>query len=153
MMKLRRQAGFSLVSAIFLLVVLASLGGYMVTVSGVNRTTSSAALQGTRAYQAARSGIEWSVFLILQANNPLDQIPARNICTGTVNGNNFTFNAAGLNSFTVNTSCSFTPHNEQGNDNVTVYTITSIATFGGAYGTPDFVQRRITATISPPPTP
>ena len=151
MMIFTRQRGFSLISAIFLLIVLASLGTYMVIIGGTNRATSTAALQGARAYQAARSGIEWAIFLINQANNPLNQLPARNVCTNVINANNFTHNVDGLTNFTVNTSCAFTAHNEQGSDNVTVYTITSIATTGGNYGDPDFIQRRLSATISPPP--
>ena len=147
---LKRQHGFSLISAIFLLIVLAGLGAYMVTIGGTSRATSSAALQGARAYQAARSGIDWAVFLISQANDPLNQTAARNVCSSIINANSFTHNAVGLTNFTVNTSCGFTAHAEQGND-ITVYTITSIASSGGSYGDLDFVQRRITATISPPP--
>ena len=151
MIILTRQRGFSLISAIFLLIVLASLGTYMVIIGGSSRATSSAAIQGARAYQAARSGIDWAIFLINQANDPLNQAPARNVCTGIVNANNFTHNVDGLTNFTVNTSCNFTPHSEQGSDNLTVYVITSTATSGGSYGDLDYVQRRISATISPPP--
>jgi len=147
MMLKKNQHGFSLVTAIFILIVLAALGAYMVTIGGTNRATSTAALQGARAYQAARSGIDWSVYMITTAAN---QATARNNCNGIINANNFTLNAAGLNGFTINTLCSFTAHSQQGADNVTVYSITSIATSGGNYGDLDFVQRRITATISPP---
>jgi len=151
MMIFKRQQGFSLISAIFVLIVLAGLGTYMLTIGGTSRATSSAALQGARAYQAARSGIDWAVFLISQANDPLNQTAARNVCSNIINANSFTHNAVGLTNFTVNTNCSFTAHSEQGSDNITVYTITSIARAGGNYGDLDFVQRRITATISPSP--
>lgn len=146
-MMTRSQQGFTLVSAIFVLIVLSALGAYMVNIAGTNRATSTAALQGTRAYQAARSGINWAVYRITSA---ADQTAARNACTGTVNGNSFSINAPGLNGFTVSTTCAFTPHDQQGTNNVTVYTIESIAQSGGAYGSLDFVQRRIEATISPP---
>ena len=151
MMLFNRQRGFSLIAAIFLLIVLAGLGAYMVTVGGTSRATSSAALQGARAYQAARSGIDWAVFLISQANDPLNQAAARNVCDNIINANNFSHTAVGLAGFTVNTTCGYTTHSEQGSDNITVYTLTSIARSGGNYGDLDFVQRRITATISPPP--
>ncbi len=142
-----RQQGFSLISAIFILIVLAALGAYMVTIGGTNRATTSAAMQGARAYQAARSGIEWAVYLVLTAS---DKDTARTNCDTTINGNNFTLNVTGLNGFTINTLCGYTRHSQQGTDNVTVYTITSTATSGGSYGDIDFVQRRISATISPP---
>ncbi len=142
-----RQHGFSLISAIFILIVLAVLGAYMVTVGGTNRAASTAALQGARAYQAARSGIDWSAYTIITAANKTD---ARNNCLTVINGSSFTLSAVGLSGFTINTNCSFTPHDQQGTDNITVYRITSTATFGGSYGSPDFIQRRISATISPP---
>lgn len=143
---LRSQKGVSLVAAIFILIVLSTLGAYMVTVGGTNRATSSAALQGARAYQAARSGIAWSAYLITSA---ADQAAARNSCDNIIDANSFTLNADGLVGFTINTTCEFTPHSQQGDD-ITVYVISSTATSGGNYGDLDFVQRRLRATISPP---
>jgi len=147
MIHFRTQNGFSLVSAIFLLIVLASLGAYMVTIGSTNRATSTAALQGARAYQAARSGIDWSVF---QLNPPILQVDARPACDNDIDGATVALTAPGLNGFTVTTTCNWTGYSEKGSDNVTVYTLGSTATSGGNYGDPDFVQRRITATISPP---
>jgi len=146
----RAQKGFSLITAIFILIVLAGLGAYMVTVGGTNRATSTAALQGARAYQAARSGLDWSVYTLITAS---DQATARTKCLSTVNAASFTLNVTGLNGFTINTLCSFTAHSQKGSDNVTVYSITSTATSGGNYGNLDFVRRRLTATISPPSPP
>ena len=37
------------------------LGVMMVTLSGVQRATATAAVQGTRAYYAARAGVEWGI--------------------------------------------------------------------------------------------
>jgi MSHA biogenesis protein MshP len=54
--------GFSLVSAIFLLVILAGLGAAIVYISGVQQTSSTLDIQGARAYQAARAGVEWGLF-------------------------------------------------------------------------------------------
>jgi len=144
---IQAQKGFSLITAIFILIVLSTLGAYIVTVGGTNRATSSAALQGARAYQAARSGIDWSIYMITTATN---QMTAQNNCNNFINANSFSLNVAGLNGFTINTLCDFTVHSQQGTNNVTVYSITSTATSGGSYGDLDFVQRRITATISPP---
>lgn len=69
--------GFSLVSAIFLLVVLAGLGVAMVNVSTVHQTSSALDVQGVRAYQAARAGIEWGLFRqIRQSSCPGSGAPA-----------------------------------------------------------------------------
>jgi MSHA biogenesis protein MshP len=62
--------GFSLVSAIFLLVVLAGLGVAMVNIFTVQQTSSALDVQGVRAYQAARAGIEWGLFQRLRNGDP-----------------------------------------------------------------------------------
>lgn len=60
--------GFSIVSAIFLLVVLSVLGAMMMNISNMQHVSSAMDVQGTRAYQAARAGIEWGLFT--QLNPP-----------------------------------------------------------------------------------
>mgnify|MGYP000014480128 CR=1 FL=1 len=137
MIVFNKQKGFSLVTAIFLLVILSSVGAFMVTIGGTQRTTTIAAIQGARAYQAARSGIEWGISRLLA--------PGAN-CTAITGGPNFTINVNGMNGFDITVSCDFTSHVEAGP--VVVYVITADARFG-TYGSPDFVRRRITATISP----
>jgi MSHA biogenesis protein MshP len=57
-----RNAGVGLVTAIFLLVVLAGLGVAMVSIFTSQQASSSLDVQGARAYQAARAGIEWGLF-------------------------------------------------------------------------------------------
>ena len=59
------QHGFSIVTAIFLLVVLAGLGAAMVTFSTSQNQSSAMDVMGSRAYQAARAGIEWATYLVL----------------------------------------------------------------------------------------
>ena len=51
-----RQRGFTVVTAIFLLVVLAALGGFIATISTTQHIGSALDVSGARAYQAARSG-------------------------------------------------------------------------------------------------
>jgi MSHA biogenesis protein MshP len=57
-----RSAGVGLVTAIFLLVVLAGLGVAMVTLFTTQQASAAMDEQGARAYQAARAGIEWGLF-------------------------------------------------------------------------------------------
>jgi len=59
------QSGFLLVTAIFLLVVLAALGAFILTISGTQQTSSALDVQGARAYQAARAGIDWASYQLL----------------------------------------------------------------------------------------
>ena len=58
------QRGFSLVSAIFLLVALAALGAAMVTFSTVQNQSQAMDAMGSRAYEAANAGIEWAAYNI-----------------------------------------------------------------------------------------
>jgi MSHA biogenesis protein MshP len=58
----RREAGVGIVTAIFLLVVLAGLGVAMVGVYTAQQASSNIDLLGARAYQAARAGLEWGIF-------------------------------------------------------------------------------------------
>ena len=65
-MRRNHQAGISLVTAIFLIVVLAALGAIVVTVSGLQHTSSARDVMGSKAYQAARAGIEWGAYQVLR---------------------------------------------------------------------------------------
>lgn len=121
---LRNQRGMSLVTAIFILVVLSAIGGYMVLTAGVQSQTTVMALQGVRAYHAARSGLEWGIF--------------RDLATG--NCATDTFNIDG---FRVSVGCNQTPFTE-GGQTFNVYRVTSLAEFGN-YGDAGYVSRQLTA--------
>lgn len=60
-----RQRGFAAIAAIFLIVVLAALGGFMLTFSNSQQLTAAQDLQGTRAYWAAQAGLEWGVSSVI----------------------------------------------------------------------------------------
>jgi MSHA biogenesis protein MshP len=70
------QRGIALASAIFLIVVLAALGAIVLTVSGLQHTSSARDVMGSKALQAARAGIEWGAFMVLQQPTP-------GVCPGT----------------------------------------------------------------------
>jgi MSHA biogenesis protein MshP len=99
---LRRQAGVGIVTAIFLLVVLAGLGVAMVSVSSGQQSTIVQDQQAARAYQAARAGMEWALYQALQAQSNAD--PAVNLgCPATYSFRMPT--GTTLSSFTVTVSC------------------------------------------------
>ncbi|QCP14494.1 agglutinin biogenesis protein MshP [Pseudoduganella umbonata] len=68
MRRFGRSRGVSIVTAIFLLVVLSGIGAAIVTVATTQRQAAAADLLGTRAYEAARSGVEYGLYQFL-ANN------------------------------------------------------------------------------------
>jgi len=57
----RRQTGFGLVAAMFVIIVIAGAVAAMARLSETQSATSSMAIQQARAYQAARAGIEWGI--------------------------------------------------------------------------------------------
>lgn len=141
-----REQGFALVAAMFIVVILALLGIMMVTIGGMERATSTAALRGTQAYFAARSGVEWGIFGAL--NNTAATCGA---APSTPTTNTFNFAVPGLDNYSVSVLCEYTAHREQ-SDTYNVFVITATAT-SGAFGNADFVSRiiRVSATSAPPP--
>lgn len=126
MITARRQQGFSIVTAIFLIVILAALGTYMLRTSSVQSETSALTVQSARAYQAARSGLEWGLNTVL---TPL----AAPAC--------FAPAAFTLQGFSVDVECTSTDHPE-GGQTVRVYEIRATSSFG-TLGQPTHVQRVI----------
>ncbi len=93
----RASRGFSLVTAVFLLVVLAGLGAAMVNIAGSSQSAVALDVQGARAYQAARAGIEWGLYQQLQLES----------CAGTTS---FSLpSGTTLSPFTVTVVCVSTP--------------------------------------------
>lgn len=126
------ERGFSLVPALFLLIVLASLGAVAVRLTAVSEQTTVLAIQGTRAYAAARAGVETATY---------DALANGNCGTNTI-----TLTEGGLAGFTVETDCTSTSHQE-GGTTTTIYVIDAFAQ-GGAYGSPDYVSRRLRSKVT-----
>jgi MSHA biogenesis protein MshP len=133
----QKQTGFLLPAAIFLLVILAGLGAYAVNISTVQQNSSTQDVQGTRAYHAARAGIEWAAYQIIQTS-PVASLPA---CPATT--------TLALDGFSVAVSCTQTAdYTEQGGDHtIRVYQIASKATFG-TVNTLNYIERQMDMTIS-----
>lgn len=128
-----KQQGFTLVMAIFILVVLGLLGGYMVRVSGVEHATSTYSLQSARAYQAAKAGLGWAIAKISSGGTCAD-VSAQTALT-----------FPDLTGFTVGLSCTLTSYKE-GSSTPGVYQINARSEFG-AYGNADYVSRQLEASM------
>ncbi len=148
--ELRQERGFTLPATIFILVILASISTYLLTISSVSHTSSSLALQGARAYYAAYSGLEWATH---EATDPTGHAA---ICGPAPGGTSTSFDivtpagtgmAAG---FSVTVTCvdGATNYTENTNtyylDQITV----TAATKGINPGDPDFASRTLTATVT-----
>ncbi len=64
-----RSGGFSLVSAVFIVVVLALLATAITVVVSLQQRSSTLDLQAARAYQSARAGLEWGAFQVLRVSS------------------------------------------------------------------------------------
>ncbi len=126
------QQGFSLVSAIFLLVVLAGLGVYAVRLNTMQQQTVTAALRGAQAYQAARTGVAWGTY------------PANAAACAASTTLNLTEGAA--KGFRVTVQCTQRTYTE-GTSTVHVYVL-DVKAEAGTYGGPDYVSRRLQTKIT-----
>lgn len=141
------QAGFIIPAAIFLIVVLAALGAYAVTISTTQSFASAQDVQGSRAYHAARSGLEWGIYRVLDPTNSTAVAPANPswpnfpacpaITTLTISG------------FTVTVSCApSVDYNENTTvRSIRVYSITATAA-SGTIATPGRIERQLQVTLS-----
>src|SRR5450759_4421914 len=115
------QRGFSLVSAIFLLVVIAALGTFAVTLSTTQQQSAALDVLGSRAYQAARAGIEWGAYQAII--NP-GAITCATLPATAPNGPIVMANT--LQNFNVMVNCGSAAASEAG-ATVTMYQLTSTA--------------------------
>ena len=108
-----QQRGVGLVAALFLLVVIGGLIAFLLRLSGLQHSTAALDLQGARAFQSARAGIEWGVYRALQDSS----------CAASES-----FGLAGdLSDFTVTVQCIDTPYTEVDATVKHVYSIVATA--------------------------
>jgi MSHA biogenesis protein MshP len=142
-----RQQGFSLVTAIFLLVVIGMLGTFAVTLSTTQHQSAALDVMGSRAYQAARAGVEWAAYHV--ASSPVNAPAAWTGCAqntplGSLGGT--------LSPFTVTVNCNAASHPEgtdaAGATNyIWIYDVSAVAITGGSPGDPGYVERVISVKM------
>ena len=123
-----KERGFAIVSAIFLLVALAALGAFMVTFSTTQNITSAQDIQGSRAYWAAKGGIQWAAYAIV------------------TNGTCPVGQPAFTDGFAVVVGCQANDYVD-GSVNRRVFWVTSNASAGGAAGSTAYVEREVQAFL------
>jgi MSHA biogenesis protein MshP len=132
------QRGFAAIAAIFLVVVLAALGGFMLTFSNTQQITSAQDIQGSRAYWAARAGLEWGIAgVAATAPVPPAVLPLATCPVAAP--------PASVDGFTLNITCTPQAYTEAG-VTVTIFKITSVASTG-APGSIGFIERSVSASL------
>lgn len=142
----RRQHGVSLITAVFLLVVLAGLLAAMVRVLTVQQASSGLDMLGIQAYQAARSGLDWGIYQQLRVQ------PPSVLCFPS---QTFAMPASGtLRNFSVTVTCTPKSGNVAG-DTTNRWSIVAIACNAPAAAScpavsasPDYVSRRVQAELN-----
>lgn len=124
----RGASGFTLVSAIFLMVVLVVLGASVVTLSAVQHSTTAVRIQSVRATFAARAGLEWAI---------------RRIGAGAGCSDAFS-----LGSIDVVVACSSVNHTL--NAGSRAYVVATATATSGAWGGTDYVSRQLQTKVLGP---
>ena len=154
----RIARGFTIVTAVFLLVVLSLLGVFIVSVTGLQQSSQQLDVLGVRAYMAARAGIEWGAWQVLDPNNDLPGFGGTaNLapCPGATT--HLTGLGGSLSPFTVTVTCNaaINAPTTEGNRNVAAYLVVATACnqpAAGACPNPapasGYVERQLQATLS-----
>lgn len=138
----RHQAGFGIIAAIVILVLLGGLGAALARLGTGQLANSAQDLSGARAWQTARAGIEWGLYRALR----------NDACAASQ-----TLSFTAEQGYTVTVTCASRTFNEgesaPGAALVkTIYTIDALACNsnacpdGAMSTTPDYVERRLSVT-------
>jgi MSHA biogenesis protein MshP len=134
MKHLRSKArGFAAVAAVFLVVMLAALGAFMVGISNTQNLTSAQDVQGSRAYWAARAGLEWGVVNHLAA--------AGCVAAST---------ALVVEGFNVTVTCAMATYTDSGitsGVSPRIFQFTATAVSAGAVGSVGYTERSLSTSL------
>ena len=137
-MRWRQTRGFTLIGAIFLIVVVASLATFMVTIGTVQRSTSTYSLMSSRVLFAVEGGMQWAISYVV----------ANNACF-TAPNDSFTLSGGASDGYTVNLTCAAN-NVDEGPDNYNVFHLTAKAEMG-AIGGVDYYRRTLMTSVTTAP--
>ncbi|MDP1652668.1 MAG: hypothetical protein Q8L56_08090 [Rhodocyclaceae bacterium] len=160
---MKRPQGFAIVTAIFILVVLAALGAFILNISSGQQIGSALDVQGVRAYQAARAGIEWGMYRVnsfgappapasptaynFSYGNPATTVGAADPNNRSCANANGSFPVFG---FTVSVTCGQSAPSVSGEPIIYTITSTACSTTGACPNTAPgnlYIERRLTVTF------
>ena len=139
-----RERGMSLITAVFLLLVMGALALYISNITTAQHSGSTLDLEGSRAYHAARTGLEFGAFQAINAAS----------CPATVN---LALPASFADFTIVTVSCASSVHTE-GTTAKTLYRLTANACNQPAGGAcpnnapgANYVERELQLSVISPP--
>lgn len=128
------KKGFSLISAIFLIVIIGLVSGYLISITSLIQASTNLFVVQSKTYFASLSGLEWGARSIIL--NPT-ACPA----SPTV----INFNDTGLRGTSVSVTCSLNTYND-GSTTLRVFTITGNASYGTVTN-PEYAFRSLSTSI------
>lgn len=132
------QSGASIITAIFMLLLFAGLAAFMASMVTSANIASAQDVQGVRAYQAARAGVEWGLYQVLDPLNTTAH-PAMPACpAGT---------PPVIDGFVVTLECDRKVYTEA-DQSIAIYALLATASTGGSPGPSSFIERQIAVTVS-----
>ncbi|RXJ71941.1 MSHA biogenesis protein MshP [Veronia nyctiphanis] len=131
---LKRQQGSMLIIAIFSIVVLAALGGYLMQITTSQSNTTAREVLGTRAWLAANSGSQWAMSQLFPLVQDKNSLPSPS-CSAK---KEITFNDVGLQGCTAVVECKV----KRSSGGKTIYAVESI----GQCGSGEFAVSRAQET-------
>ena len=134
-MKKRLTRGMALPLAIFVLVVLSAMVGYLMRIFLLANASSTQEILATRAYFSARAAIERAAYqVLLPGSSTMQACPAAQ----TLN----------IDGFSVALTCQqYNYTDTSGTENVSVYQLMATASQGTS-GSQDYVERQIQVSLS-----
>jgi MSHA biogenesis protein MshP len=134
------SAGFALMAALFIIVTLAAIAAYLLTISTGQVAAASQDEQASRAYQAARAGIDWAAYGVLR-NSPASCTASQTIPLHQ-----------GLEGFWVQVNCSQIGTETEGGSSVDIFLVTATgcnrAACGPANTDATYVERQLQLTLA-----
>ena len=120
--------GFAAIAAIFLVLILAALGGFMLTLSSTQQRAAAQDVLGMRAYWAARAGLEWG----------MTGAVASNACAAAAT-------TLAVDGFSVVVNCRALAYTEAGSS-INLLQFTAVAS-QGTVGSVGFIERSLSAAV------
>jgi MSHA biogenesis protein MshP len=144
----RPHSGFAAIAAIFLVVVLAALGAFMLTFSNTQQLSSAKDVQGSRAYWAARAGLEWGIGSVVASASspapcPVLPVPATPSSLPSASSTLLPLTLEG--GFSVTVTCNRVDYIE-GSASRSIFQFTAVAATG-ATGSIGFIERSLSASL------
>lgn len=143
-----RLRGFSVPTAIFIIVILAALGAFMVTIGSGQQSGLAQDVTGTRVLYAARSGLDWGIYQVV--NTPGSAGTYRALCNAGSTSTTLS-GLSGMPGIVVLVECASRPYSE-GVASLHSYQVTATACNSASCPnttspSAQYVERRLSALV------